>query len=99
MRSTQGSDGKRRIVDKVAVPMGVTEITMFALANPQFHNQSDSMNQFENLNKRQMFNVAKDSVAKLGADLPSAVVSDNWTDRQISRAIDHVSGLFPEVDK
>jgi hypothetical protein len=97
MRSKLCQDGKYRILAKVVVPMGVQEITMFALANPRFHRTEAPMNDFENLNKRELFNVAKESVSLRGDTLPNGVVSDNWTNRQVVRAIKHVSMLFPEV--
>ncbi len=106
MRSKICDDGKARILAKVVVPMGVHEITTFALANPQFAGQdgqaahSEAMNQFENLNKRQLFNVAKDSVALRGDSLDIAleVIDGMWSPKQIARARDHVERLFPEVD-
>jgi len=52
MRSKICEDGKARILAKVVVPMGVQEITLFAMANPRFHENDEAMNDFENLNKR-----------------------------------------------
>ena len=100
MRSKICDDGKFRILAKVVVPMGVTELTTFALSNPRFANDEDAMNTFENLNKRQLFNVAKESVASRGAslELAYAVAREQWTMRQIDRAQVHVTRLFPEVD-
>lgn len=100
MRSKVCEDGKNRILAKVVVPMGVAEITLFALANPRFHATDEAMNDFENLNKRQLFNVAKESVALRGDSLQTAdvIVQENWTPRQIERARKHVEMLFPEVD-
>lgn len=105
MRSKQCNDGKRRIIAKVFVPMGVSEITTFALANPQFLDEnsqvhSEAMNLFENLNKRQLFNVAKDTVALYGDSIEKAdgFVIKVWSNKQIERARDHVERLFPEVD-
>ena len=97
MRSILCEDNKRRIQAKVVVPMGVYEITMFALANPCFMDEEEAMNAFENLNKRQLFNVAKETVAIRGAAVPEDVVAENWTERQIARAQNHVTMLFPEV--
>ncbi len=100
MRSKICEDGKARILAKVVVPMGVQEITLFAMANPRFHENDEAMNDFENLNKRQLFNVAKESVALRGDNIELAdnIVVDNWTTRQIARATQHVKRLFPEVD-
>lgn len=100
MRSKPCPDGKNRILAKVVVPMGVREITTFAMANPRFHMNDEAMNDFENLNKRQLFQVAKDSVALRGDSLSVAesVASEFWTERQIDRALKHVAMLFPEVD-
>jgi len=100
MRSKLCDDGKLRIIAKVVVPMGVTEITTFALANPVFHDDEEAMNSFENLNKRQLFNVAKESVALRGDSLELAdrLAKEHWTPRQIDRAYKHVVMLFPEVN-
>lgn len=100
MRSKLCEDGKNRILAKVVVPMGVQEITLFALANPRFQATEEAMNDFENLNKRQLFNVAKESVALRGdsLDLADKIATEAWTPRQISRATQHVKRLFPEVD-
>jgi hypothetical protein len=100
MRSKLCEDGKHRILAKVVVPMGVTELTSFALSNPQFLNDQEAMNTFENLNKRQLFNIAKQSVAFRGSDVDIATTYSKqvWTNRQIERATAHVTMLFPEVD-
>src|SRR6056297_3178968 len=100
MRSKICEDGKARILAKVVVPMGVQEITLFAMANPRFHENDEAMNDFENLNKRQLFNVAKESVALRGDSLDIAleVIDGMWSPKQIARARDHVERLFPEVD-
>lgn len=100
MRSKVCEDGKTRILAKVVVPMGVREIALFAMSNPRFCPNDEALNDFENLNKRQMFNVAKDSVALRGDSLDQAedIVRVHWTPRQIARAMEHVTRLFPEVE-
>lgn len=98
MRSTECEDGLRRITAKVAVPLGLNEITMFALANPVFKDTSDRINQFENFNKRELFNLAKDSIRLRGDALPTDIVEQVWSPRQIDQASAHVKFLFPEVD-
>jgi hypothetical protein len=100
MRSKLCEDGVNRIIAKVVVPMGAKEITLFALSNPRFFDDAEAMNTFQNLNKRQLFNVAKESVAFRGNSLSSAqdIVQEVWSQQQINRARDHVARLFPEVD-
>jgi hypothetical protein len=100
MRSKLCEDGDRRILAKVVVPMGATELTAYALANPRFLDDAEAMNTFENLNKRQLFNIAKESVAFRGDNVDIAVTYSKqvWTPRQIKRANAHVKLLFPEVD-
>lgn len=100
MRSKICEDGNRRIIAKVIVPMGTQEIALFAMANPIFHGNEDAMNVFENLNKRQLFNIAKESISLRGDNVAIAddIATENWTPRQIVRAFDHVRRLFPEVD-
>jgi hypothetical protein len=100
MRSKLCEDGTHRILAKVVVPMGAVELTAYALAHPCFINNSDAMNAFENLNKRQLFNIAKESVAYRGDDVNTATkhLKQVWTFRQVERAKAHVKMLFPEVD-
>jgi hypothetical protein len=100
MRSKVCEDGKNRILAKVVVPMGTHEIALFAMSNPRFCPNDEALNDFENLNKRQIFNVAKETVALRGVDLEAAgdVVRVHWTPRQMERAAQHVKQLFPEVD-
>jgi hypothetical protein len=100
MRSKICEDDKRRILAKVVVPMGVNEITTFALANPCFVSDTDAMNTFQNLNKRQLFQIAKESVSLRGVniDIATNYAKQLWTFRQIERAQAHVKMLFPEVD-
>lgn len=108
MRSKLCEDGKNRILAKVAVPMGTMEIVTYAMANPRFLDKTamtavldeHAMNDFENLNKRQLFNVAKETVALTGVDFEAARnrAAAVWTPKQMQRATEHVVRLFPEVD-
>jgi hypothetical protein len=98
MRSSLDDDGVRRIQAKIVVPMGIDEITAFALSNPRFAGYKAGINQFESLNKREMFQVAKESVALRGTELPTAIVSKMWTVIHQRRARKYVVGLFPEVE-
>jgi hypothetical protein len=99
MRAKLCGDDKYRILAKIIVPMGLIELTTFALANTRFYNNHNAMNEFFNLNKRQVFKVAKEYVLANGNDLHAAKLQslDFWTSRQISRATEHVTMLFPEV--
>lgn len=100
MRAKLCEDGKNRILAKVVVPMGLTEIAAFAMSHPRFHDSDNAMNDFENLNKRQLFNVAKESIELRGADIEAAafIATEKWTPRQYERASQHVKMLFPEVN-
>ena len=99
MRAKTCIDGVNRIQAKIVVPMGIQEITTYAMSHPIFHKNEEAMNDFENLNKRQMFNVAKASVALRGDSLETADqhVKQSWTPRQIKRGVAHVTVLFPEA--
>lgn len=97
MRSKLCEDGKRRILAKVEVPMAVDDILTFALAHPVFSNTDEAMNEFENLNKRQIFNLAKETI-KLYGTANDSMSETSWTPKQITRARNHVQLLFPEVD-
>lgn len=98
MRSTICEDGVRRILAKVEIPVGSEQISTYAMVHPIFHNSNDAMNEFENLNKRQLFNLAKESIRLYGTQSPTEMVSGRWSNKQIIRAKRHVNTLFPEVD-
>jgi hypothetical protein len=100
MRSMICEDGRRRILAKVLVPMGREEITLFALSNIRFMGDDDAMNNFERLNKRELFATAKDTVSFFGDSASGAAdrINVTWTERQVQRARAHVDRLFPEVD-
>jgi hypothetical protein len=97
MRSKQCEDGKRRILAKVEVPVDADAILTYALAHPSLEGD-DAMNHFENANKRQLFQMAKETIRLYGVEKPADRVSVRWTERQIERARIHVRRLFPEVD-
>lgn len=97
MRSTLCSDNKRRILAKVEVAIGTDDIMTFALAHPSL-NSDEAMNDFENLNKRQLFNLAKETIRDHGTDTPTKMIAARWSQKQITRARLHVRRLFPEVD-
>jgi endonuclease YncB( thermonuclease family) len=98
MRSKLCEDGKRRILAKVEVPVDTDQISTFALVHPSFNQVPDPMNRFENLNKRQVYNLAKETIRLYGIDAPFEMVGINWSAAQIARAKVHITTLFPEVD-
>jgi phosphomevalonate kinase len=100
MRAKLCEDGRNRILAKVVVPMGLNEVALFAMSHPQFHDSDTALNAFEKLNKRQIFNIAKESVELRGSDIGQAadIASTTWTSRHYERAVDHVKMLFPEVN-
>lgn len=99
MRSKLCEDGKRRILAKVEVPVDTSQISTYALVHPSFLEVEDPMSEFENLNKRQLFNLAKESIRMFGVDHPNEMVGSTiWSKKQIARANAHVQTLFPEVD-
>ncbi len=99
MRSKLCEDGKRRILAKVEVPIDAAQISTYALVHPSFYQIEDPMSEFENLNKRQLFNLAKDTIRMYGVDTPHEMIGGSrWTKKQVGRANAHVQSLFPEVD-
>jgi hypothetical protein len=50
------------------------------------------------LNKRQLFNLAKETIRDHGTDTPTKMIAARWSQKQITRARLHVRRLFPEVD-
>ena len=97
MRSKVCDDGKRRILAKVEVAMGTNDIMLFALVHPSLTGD-EAMNDFENLNKRQLFNLAKDTIRLYGTEEIEFVAKSKWSEKQIARARQHVRRHFPEVD-
>jgi hypothetical protein len=99
MRSKVCDDGKRRILAKVEVAVDTSQISTYALVHPTFLEVKDPMSEFENLNKRQLFNLAKESIRLFGVNSPNEIVGTTiWSKKQIARANAHVQTLFPEVD-
>lgn len=97
MRSKICDDGKRRILAKVEVAVDTNDILTFALVHPSLTGD-EAMNDFENLNKRQLFNLAKETIRMYGTAQPAEMVGSRWSEKQIVRARQHVRRLFPEVD-
>lgn len=97
MRSKLCDDGKRRILAKVEVAIGTDDILTFALVHPSLSGD-EAMNDFENLNKRQLFNLAKETIRMHGTTALAEMVDSRWSQKQITRARQHVRLLFPEVD-
>ena len=98
MRSKLCDDGNRRILAKVEVPVGTSEISNYVLQHPSFADVVSPINTFESLNKRQLFILAKESIRWFGtmrANPPNKIV---WPDNHIARAKKHVKIMFPEVD-
>ena len=97
MRSKICDDGKRRILAKVEVAVDTDDILTFALVHPSLAGE-EALNDFMNLNKRQLFNLAKETIRLYGTAQPAEMVSSRWSQKQITRARTHVRTLFPEID-
>lgn len=98
MRSKLCDDGNRRILAKVEVPVGASEISTYVLQHPSFHDVESPINTFESLNKRQLFILAKESIRLFGTMRGDPSHSFVWPDNHIRRAKKHVKTMFPEVD-
>tara|TARA_B100000035_G_scaffold83946_1_gene70499 strand:- start:458 stop:754 length:297 start_codon:yes stop_codon:yes gene_type:complete len=98
MRSAICDDGKRRILAKVEVPVGATDITYYALAHPEILNNDNPENKLAQLNKRQIFLLAKETLRRWGTEEPFELVVQNYKRECINKLEKHVTSLFPEID-
>lgn len=98
MRSKVSDDGKRRILAKVEVAVDTDKILRYALVHPMFSDSNTKLDDFEKLNKRQIFKCAKESIGMFGSKILEQSVPPMWSSRQVDRARQHVRRLFPEVD-
>lgn len=97
MRSTTCEDGNRRILAKIGVHLGATQIADYALMNPQVIERNEPEVQLSALNKRQLFALAKLTIQNGGLNATNTI-DTQWPADTISNVRNMVSILFPEVD-
>lgn len=98
MRSALCEDGKRRMIAKVEVPVDGTEIAVYAMGHPSLGEYANPMHGIEKLNKRQIYQLAKDTIREFGIHVPYEIVSGRWKEQHVQRVKNYVVEMFPECD-
>ena len=98
MRSALCDDGKRRMIAKVEVPVDGTEIALYAMGHPTLKEYANPMHGIEKLNKRQIYQLAKDTTREYGVQVPYDIVNERWKEQHRQRVTNYVVEMFPECD-
>jgi len=98
MRSALCQDGKRRMIAKVEVPVDGTQIAVYAIGHPSFQEYANPMHGIEKLNKRQIYQLAKDTIREYGITVPYNIVDQRWKPQHIDKVKSFVVQMFPECD-
>jgi hypothetical protein len=98
MRSKVCEDGQRRILAKIEVPLTTDEIAVCAMCHPSLSEYANPLHGIEKLNKRQMFQLAKESIRTHGTHAPQAIVKKLWKTPHIEKVKIYVGLQFPECD-
>lgn len=96
MRSKETGDG-RKILAKVAVPLGVEDITIYALRYLDGIGDNDYRETIVSSNKREIFNFAKQAIHRWGTEEPKVYVKEklNGQFKPIRKIVEY---KFPECD-
>lgn len=94
MRATQYADGVKRINAKIEVPLSATDVGDYILC--AIKHQNINLNKVQQLNKRQLFQLAKDEILVLGTSSPTEAVFDVDSETKII-VRNYVKQMFPEL--
>jgi hypothetical protein len=96
MRSKNNGSG-RKILAKVAVPLGVDDITIYALRYLDGIGDNNCRETILSSNKREIFNFAKSAIHKWGTEEPKEYVEKklNGSVKTIRKIVEY---KFPECD-
>jgi len=94
MRATQYADGVKRINAKIEVPLSATDVGDYILCAIKHRNIN--LNKVQQLNKRQLFQLAKDEILVLGQGSPTEAVFDVDSETKII-VRNYVKQMFPEL--
>lgn len=98
MRSALCEDGKRRMIAKVEVPVDGNQIAVYAIGHPSLKEYANPMHGIEKLNKRQIYQLAKDTIREYGVHVPYEIIEERWKTQHIERVKTFVVDMFPECD-
>lgn len=98
MRSKICEDGKRRMIAKVEVPVDGKMIALYAMGHPDLQEYANPMHALEVLNKRQIYNLAKETIREYGIHVPHEVVEERWKPQHREKVTKFVVDMFPECD-
>jgi hypothetical protein len=95
MRSELYPDGVRRINAKIEIPMSDADVSLYILS--AIVSENSTLHDIQNLNKRQLLQLAKEEIWRDGAEVPR-VRAEN-ADRDTKVIIkNYVRMMFPELN-
>jgi hypothetical protein len=98
MRSAVCDDGKRRMIAKVEVPIDGRQIAVYAIGHPSLQEYANPLHGIEKLNKRQIYQLAKETIREYGVHVPYKIVEDRWQPKHVEYVTKFVVDMFPECD-
>lgn len=94
MRATQYADGVKRINAKIEIPLGEMDVGNYVLC--AIKNNTIDLPAVQQLNKRQLFQVAKDEILVVGNSDPSELIFDLDSETKII-VRNYIKQMFPEL--
>jgi hypothetical protein len=96
MRAQLYPDGVRRINAKIEIPMSYDDVSDYIVA--AIASDNVTLDEVQNLNKRELLRVAKGEIYNLGVEAPRQLVTN--VDRDTSVIVkNYVKRMFPELDE
>lgn len=94
MRATQYADGVKRINAKIEIPLSATDVGDYILC--AIKNNNVDLTKVQRLNKRQLFQLAKDEILVVGNTSPAESIFDVDSETKII-VRNYVKLMFPEL--
>lgn len=96
MKSVTGSNGRRTVTCRIAIPLDIKLLTIYAL--DMLLDQKNPVDTLLQCNKREIFILARLDITKHGRYTAPKRVEQFFNETEITRAEEHVRCMFPEVD-
>lgn len=95
MRSELYPDGVRRINAKIEIPMSDADVSLYILS--AIVSENSTLNDIQNLNKRQLLQLAKEEIWRDGAEVPRQRAENADRDTKVI-VKNYVRMMFPELN-
>ena len=96
MRSELYPDGVRRINAKIEIPMSDADVSLYILS--AIVSENSTLHDIQNLNKRQLLQLAKEEIWRDGAEVPRARAENADRDTKVIIK-NYVRMMFPELNQ